>query len=148
MKILDVNFKEHSAVVQDKGRLDSGRGKERIVMFGVRTRTATHQYLLSRSGCSANARLFMTNDGRQTNRWHLSTHLRRMGKRANVQKCHAHRVRPTFAIMFLRNGEDIYTLQRLLEHCSLEMANRYLSIAQTDIEAAHRRAGLVDNLLL
>jgi site-specific recombinase XerD len=40
LTIADMDIKEGSAVVRGKGRLDSGQGKERIVMFGSGTRTA------------------------------------------------------------------------------------------------------------
>jgi site-specific recombinase XerD len=67
----------------------------------------------------------------------------RVRKRAKV-KAFPHEFRHTFTIHFLRNSENIYALQAILGHTSLEMIKRYLSIAEADIEVVHRSASVVN----
>ena len=72
----------------------------------------------------------------------------RLGERAGVAEAHPHRFRHTFAINFLGNGGNVFALQRILGHESLEMVTRYLSLAQTDLEKARQDASPVANWLL
>jgi site-specific recombinase XerD len=45
----------------------------------------------------------------------------------------------------LRNGTDLYTLAKLMGHEGITVLQRYLKQTYQDTEAAHRRAGPVDN---
>lgn len=74
--------------------------------------------------------------------------LTRLEKRSGVKGVHAHRFRHTFAITYLRNGGDPYTLQKILGHSSLEMVKKYLAIARVDIQAAHARCSPVASMKL
>lgn len=69
----------------------------------------------------------------------------RLGVKAGVQDCHPHRFRHTFAVNFLRNGGNAFELQMALGHTTLETVQTYLSLAQTDLDAAHRKASPVEN---
>jgi site-specific recombinase XerD len=67
----------------------------------------------------------------------------RLGWKSGVVGVHAHRFRHTFAIQFIRNGGNIYTLQKLLGHNSLEMCRRYLAVSQIDMDESLDKASPV-----
>lgn len=115
-----------------------GKGnKERLVPFSARTASAIFRYTSSMDNKNGKLYPYTRNS--------LADLISNIGKRAGVAGSHPHRFRHTFAINFLRNGGDPYTLQQILGHTTMEMVKEYLAIAQVDIDSAHRRASPVEN---
>lgn len=72
--------------------------------------------------------------------------LKRLGKRAGVSPCNPHAFRRTFATSCLRNGMDIYTLQRMMGHRTLDMLRHYLSFIHDDLLLAHQSYAPMDRI--
>lgn len=113
----------------------------RMVYLGKITRRALWVYL-ARRDAGPQDKLF------DLDMETIRSMLRNLGKRANGPNTRPHRFRHSFAITWLRNGRDVFTLKRLLGHHSLKMVEIYLDLAQADVENAHKKAGPVDNLKL
>jgi integrase/recombinase XerD len=123
-------------------------GKDRHIPISARTGQAIWKYLTTRKEARLDEPLFVTEHNRPLDRTQLGKMLAHAGEKAGIADVHPHRFRHSFAIMFLRNGGDIYTLQAILGHSTLEMIKTYLQISQTDVDAAHRKASPVDNMRL
>lgn len=121
-------------------------GKGRTVYLGKTARSVLWRYLVDRSDAAdPHAPVFLGKYNRPLNQTALRHVIHSLGAKANVPNCHPHRFRHTFAITYLRSGGDVFTLQRLLGHSTLDMVQHYTRIADVDVEQAHRRASPADN---
>lgn len=114
----------------------------RTVFLGKNARMAVWKYLTTRPGAQPDESLF------ELKIVSIQSLLMRIEQRTGIPNIHAHRFRHTFAVMYLRNGGDVFTLQRLLGHSSLEMVRRYVALADSDAAEAHRRASPADRMKL
>lgn len=121
-----------------RGRKTHGR----LVYLGKTSRRAVWRYLTQRGSLPDDAPLFET-DGDPMPAETMKNIIEHLGQRAGLH-AHAHKFRHTFAVQYLRNGGDVFTLQRLLGHSSLDMVRRYLDLANADDQAAHQHASPAD----
>lgn len=120
-----------------------GKGsKERELPLSKKSLEALDFYLSSRNVVDRDF-LFVSGSGFSFGRHALRLMLVRLGKRAGVRKVYAHKFRHTFSITFLRGGGNVYALQKILGHTTLEMCLRYLAVSRSDIFEAHRSASPV-----
>lgn len=123
-----------------------GKGnKARTVFVGKKSRRALRAYLKRRAdNCPA---LWVTRNGGRLAVSSLRNVLERRAKAAGVPTASSHDFRRSFAVNMLRAGCDVFTLQKLMGHESLDVLTRYLALVTDDIQRAHERGSPVDNLL-
>lgn len=140
LKVEDLDNKNNRIFVR------TGKGmKERLLPFSPRTGQMIWRYLAVRKDYRQDDPLFVSKLNRIIDRRKLADMFANIGRRAGIKNVHPHRFRHTFAIQYLRNGGNAYTLQAMLGHSTLETVKIYLKIAQVDIDLVHRRASPVDN---
>jgi len=146
LTINDVDLKTGKVTIQHGVIGGAKGGKGRTVYLGKVARKAVWRYLAGREdGEDSQAPLFISQADRPFNKDSLRVLINRLGARAEVKKTYPHKFRHTFAITYLRSGGDVFTLQSLLGHGSLDMVRHYAQIADVDVEQAHRKASPADN---
>lgn len=141
----DLNLKQRIARVVGKG------SKERILVFGIQVQKHLWKYIKQGRPSPALPRrdfVFLTKDGYPLTKNRVECLMRRYGHKANITgvRCSPHTLRHTGCLLWLRSGGDIFSLQRLTGHSSLEVLKGYLNLAESDISLAHDRHSPVDNL--
>ena len=68
----------------------------------------------------------------------------RLARKSGIKRLHAHLCRHTFATRFLINGGDVFTLQQILGHSTLEMVRHYVNLASSYIAIQHQKFSPLD----
>lgn len=121
--------------------------KEREVPFGLATRQALSTYV-SRRGELASKTLFVTVYGEGFDHFRLRHIIMQRCEAAGIKgvRCSPHTLRHSMAVTYLRNGGDVFSLQKMLGHASLEMTRKYAELSQTDVQDKHRLYSPADRL--
>jgi len=125
-----------------------GKGsKERIVPVGRTARAAIVRYLGQRGAGVPEAAPLLGRRGPLDARG-IQQVVRRLKTRIGVGgRLSPHSLRHTFARSYLVNGGDVFSLQRILGHTTLDMVNRYVALADVDLVTRHAAASPADRLV-
>ncbi|HOF87451.1 MAG TPA: tyrosine-type recombinase/integrase [Armatimonadota bacterium] len=124
--------------------------KQRQVPYGESTARALRQYLAKCAGVTNQPAVFINCYGEPLDRRYVLDIVKRHGEKAGLSRdqCGCHTFRRFFAVQFLRNGGDVFALQKMLGHTTLDMTRKYAELAQSDVVAKHRAFGPADRLNL
>ncbi len=143
LTVNSVHLKDRYIIVQQ------GKGdKQRVVPFGNFTAKLMERYLRSRNvhlealiiKVSAYEIYEPITDTT------IKQLFRKLKNRTGIRRLKPQLLRHTFATRYLENGGNIYTLQAILGHTSLEMVKRYLHLANTRIRKDFSKYSPLDNL--
>ncbi len=90
--------------------------------------------------------LFLSREGRPITVNTIKLLFPRLAKASGIARLHAHLCRHTFAINYLMNGGDMFSLREILGHTTLEMVNHYLHFTSAQITEQHHKYSPMDRL--
>lgn len=90
--------------------------------------------------------LFLSSDGQPITANTLKLVFSRLARKSGIERLHAHLCRHTFAINYLLNGGDIFSLKEILGHSTLDMVSHYLHFTRSQLTAQHHKYSPMDKL--
>jgi integrase/recombinase XerD len=116
-------------------------GKHRMVPISAEMRRVLWRWMQGRTA----SLVFATRSGTKLLQRNLLRDFKVFGKRLKITgvRFSFHTLRHTFAVNYIRNGGDVFRLQRVLGHSTLDMTRRYVNLQIQDLQAVHDRLSVV-----
>jgi len=141
LKTDDIDYEQNLFRVMGKGQ------RERFVPFGRRVAKALMKYQMKcRPEPVGTDNFWLRRDGGPLVLMRIQKIVSAYGKKAGLKRCYAHKLRHTSSVMYLRNGGDVFSLQKKLGHKSLVMTRHYSNLADSDVRAQHLKYGVANRL--
>ena len=127
---------------------DGKGGKQRVVPISVELRRVLFKYISAHS--SVSGLVLCSRDGGSLLQNNVRRDFKAVCSRLKISgvKGGFHVLRHTFAVNYVRNGGDVFRLQRILGHSTLEMTRRYVNLQTEDLQAVHSRLSLLSRQVL
>ena len=117
-----IHIAEGYAIVNGKGN------KERFVPLGLNSKRALLRYCAIVPNKEKETPLFVKDTLIPINQSTVKQLFRRLKVQADIPRLHPHLLRHSFATRYIERGGDIYSLQSILGHTSLEMVKKYVHL--------------------
>ena len=106
--------------------------KEQIIPMSMTLKNVLKEYVKYRKGESDDY-LFCNVNGIRFSENGLKLAIRKYNKKRGVSKTSVHLFRHTFAKKWILNGGDVFRLQKILGHSSMEMVREYVNMFSDDL---------------
>ncbi|QSO46759.1 tyrosine-type recombinase/integrase [Alicyclobacillus mengziensis] len=138
----DVHLKEGNIVVCGKG------SKHRTVPIQSKMIKVLRTYLAERGAVMSDA-LFVTIDGTAIQKRSVQEIIGRYGETARIDdvRVSPHTFRHTFAKFYILAGGDIFSLQKILGHSTLDTVRIYVEMFTSDVQQQHSKFSFVEHRL-
>jgi len=148
MRLSEVLRLEHGKIHLEAGYLIAhGKGnKERYIPLGLHTKKYLIKYLSQLPKTDPKTHLVVKDTLTAANSSTIRQLFRRLKNRAEIPRLRPHLLRHTFATRYLSLGGDVYTLQAILGHTTLEMTKRYVQLIPEKVAVSFSKYSIVDNL--
>jgi len=121
--------------------------KQQLIPLSSALSKILKEYLIYRAG-SPDDYLFCNSYGEQLAKYGIQSSIKRYNTKRGVTKCSIHLFRHTFAKNWILNGGDIFRLQRILGHSSLDIVKEYVNIFGTDLQRQFDEFNPLDNITM
>lgn len=138
----DIDWKDGLITVDGKGY------KQRRVPIQTTMKRQLNRYVDIRGDLADTHELFVTIDNTPLSKRQVQDRLRSYGKKSGIKdvRVSPHTFRHTFAKMSIINGANIFALQKILGHTTLEMVRRYVNMFSSEVQDQHRKFSPVEKL--
>ncbi|MCL2105467.1 MAG: tyrosine-type recombinase/integrase [Oscillospiraceae bacterium] len=120
--------------------------KQYIIPISSSLAVVLREYLGYRKGEPGES-LFCTAYGKPMTTDVLEKEIARYNRKRGVEKTSLHMFRHTFAKQWILNGGDMFRLQKILGHSSLEMVRKYVNMYNDDLQNNFDNFNPLDNYL-
>lgn len=117
--------------------------KQQIISLSKRLNEIIIEYLQYREG--KDDYLFCTIHGEKISQDGLKSANYRYNTRRGVDKTSTHFFRDTFAKLWIKNGGDIFRLQKTLGHSSMDMVREYVNMYGDDLKEKFEKFNPINN---
>lgn len=144
LTVNDVDFK--IGLINIRGEIAKTRG-HRSVPISKKTCKLINQLVKSieNSGCEL---IFQSSYGGKLDELQLTKNYERYGKKAGINvRCTPYIFRHTFATNFIRQGGDVFTLQKIMGHMDIKTTRKYIQLDNEDLLKKHKQVVMIDKFI-